>query len=254
MIDHGLTGIEASLSSSIAKQLNIRTTPTTVLYRGTSIVYRGKLSERDDPARPGTHYPAAAIVALTKQKPYIRSTSVTGCPIRQATIQSIENNAADTEVALEPSPITWNGNVKTIFSRSCLPCHTGTGVGPVKLVNYSDIYGMATKIQGLVSSRTMPPWQAEDIGKFHDDPSLSLSELQQLDLWFKRGMPVGGKIATAQQPIEIASNKWQLGQPTLVINQSEVCTPCKRVYRYQWRGKKNGRCRSGSWLYQPVTG
>ena len=222
MIEHGLSDIEASLSSDIAKQLNIRTTPTTVLHRGAKVIYRGKLSERDDPARPGTHYPAAALTAFAKQKPYVRSTSVTGCPIRQTTIPSDEVSATEKDVTIEPSPITWNGNIKTIFSRSCLPCHTGTGVGPVKLVNYSDIFGMATKVQELVSSRTMPPWQAEDIGKFHDDPSLSLSELQQLDLWFKRGMPVGGKTAFAQKPIDNPSNKWHLGEPTLVINQSQA--------------------------------
>jgi hypothetical protein len=235
MIEHGLSGIEASLSSDIAKQLNIRTTPTAILQRGAVVVYSGKLSERDDSARPGTHYPAAAVEALTKQKPYIRSTSVTGCPIRQTTIPSAEVHTTDKEVAIEPSPITWNGNVKRIFSRSCLPCHTGTGVGPVKLVSYSDIYGMATKIKALVATRTMPPWQAEDIGKFHDDPSLSLSELQQLDLWFKRGMPVGGKTATAQELIEIPSNKWHLGQPTLVINQSQA-------YVTPSTGKDHYRC------------
>lgn len=235
MNEHGLNGVEASLSSGLAKQLNVRTTPTSVLQKGTSVVYTGKLSERDDPAKPGIIYPLAAMNALAIRKHYVRSTAVTGCPIRIAPGQATVLKTDDKEEPLTPSPITWNGGVNNTFAKSCLPCHTGSGVGPVRLVSYSDIYGMATKIQGLVSSRTMPPWQAEDVGKFHDDPSLTLSELQQLELWFKRGMPVGGSTPIQLQIPQTVSKAWHLGQPTTVINNSQP-------YLTPSTGKDHYRC------------
>ena len=235
MTEHGLSGIETSLSPDIAKRLNIRTTPTTVLQKGSAVVYAGKLSERDDPAKPGILYPIAAMSAIGRGTRYVRSTPVTGCPIRiQAVpVETIKGSAQDE--SLQPGPITWNGGVNTTIATSCVPCHTGTGVGTVKLVSYSDIYGMATKVQSLVSTRTMPPWQAEDVGKFHDDPSLSLSDLQKLDLWFKRGMPVGGP--TPVQPViqETVAKQWHLGQPTAVINET-------KPYLTPSAGKDHYRC------------
>lgn len=215
--DHGLSGVGYSLSTEDAKNLNVRTTPTTILQRGKTVVYTGKLSERDDTEKSGHLYPVLAVDGISDRKTYTRTTSVTGCPLRMTT-PIIDTQTIEAATPSSPSPITWNGGVDRIFERTCLPCHTGTGVGPIKLADYSDIYGMATKIQALVMRRTMPPWQAEDIGKFHDDPSLSIVDLQRMDLWFKRGMPIGGKLPEAITFKELAKSQWHLGQPTAVIS------------------------------------
>ena len=215
--DHGLSGVGYSLSTEDAKNLNVRTTPTTILQRGKTVVYTGKLCERDDTEKSGHLYPVLAVDGIRDRKTYTRTTSVTGCPLRMTT-RIIDTSTIEAAAPSSPSPITWNGGVDRIFERTCLPCHTGTGVGPIKLADYSDIYGMATKIQALVMRRTMPPWQAEDIGKFHDDPSLSIVDLQRMDLWFKRGMPIGGKLPEAITFKELAKSQWHLGQPTAVIS------------------------------------
>ena len=215
--DHGLSGVGYSLSTEDAKNLNVRTTPTTILQRGKTVVYTGKLCERDDTEKFGHLYPVLAVDGIRDRKTYTRTTSVTGCPLRMTT-PIIDTQTIEAATPSSPSPITWNGGVDRIFERTCLPCHTGTGVGPIKLADYSDIYGMATKIQALVMRRTMPPWQAEDIGKFHDDPSLSIVDLQRMDLWFKRGMPIGGKLPEAITFKELAKSQWHLGQPTAVIS------------------------------------
>lgn len=233
MKEHGLDGIGYTLSSDIAVHYKIRTTPTTLLMRGTSVLYTGKLSERDNPEKPGILYPIRALSALANGKSYQRATPVTGCPIR------LQSNVAlptkDLIETTEPIPVSWNGRVKPIFEKSCVPCHTGTGVGPVKLISYSDVFGMATKISALVSNRMMPPWQAEDIGKFHDDPSLSLNDIQTLELWFKRGLPIGGKSpSTVQIPIQ-SSGSWDLGEPSSEIKmQTPYVTPSS--------GKDHYRC------------
>lgn len=233
MKEHGLDGIGYTLSSDIAVHYKIRTTPTTILMRGTSVLYTGKLSERDNPEKPGILYPIRALSALANGKSYQRVTPVTGCPIR------LQPNVALPTKALietnEPTPVSWNGRVKSIFEKSCVPCHTGTSVGPVKLISYSDVFGMATKISALVSNRTMPPWQAEDIGKFHDDPSLSLNDIQTLELWFKRGLPIGGKSpSTVQIPIQ-SSGSWDMGEPS-----SEIKMPTPYVTPSS--GKDHYRC------------
>lgn len=224
MKDHGLDGVPYTLSPDIAKDYKIRTTPTTLLVRGSSILYTGKLSDRDNPDKPGTLYPILAISAIASGKSYQKATAVTGCPIRLQTYDKLPTKAIIQEN--QPIPVSWNGRVKPIFEKSCVPCHTATGVGPVKLTSYTEIYGMATKISALVTTRTMPPWQAEDIGKFHDDPSLSLSDIQTLDLWFKRGMPIGGN---APEPVTIPSSSaktWEMGEPSTEIKmQSPYITP-----------------------------
>jgi len=215
--DHGLSGVDYSLSPDDAQSLNVRTTPTTILRRGKTVVYTGKLCERDDTVKSGYLYPVLAVDGIRDRKTYTRTTAVTGCPLRMTT-RIIDTQTIEAAAPSSPSPITWNGGIQRIFERTCLPCHTGTGVGPIKLSDYSDIYGMATKIQALVMRRTMPPWQAEDIGKFHDDPSLSIVDLQRLDLWFKRAMPIGGKLPEAIKFKELAKSQWHLGQPTAVIS------------------------------------
>ena len=233
MKDHGLDGVAYTLSSDIAKDYKIRTTPTTLLVRGTSVLYTGKLSERDNPEKPGSIYPIRTISALANGKSYQKTTPVTGCPIRLQTYDTLPTTASIE--SNETIPVSWNGRVKPIFEKSCTPCHTGTGVGPVKLVSYTDIHGMAKKISALVSSRTMPPWQAEDIGKFHDDPSLSLSDIQTLDLWFKRGLPIGGNSpATVQIPRQ-SSGSWDMGSPSAEI---KMPTP----YETPDSGKDHYRC------------
>lgn len=233
MKEHGLDGIGYTLSSDIAVHYKIRTTPTTLLMRGTSVLYTGKLSERDNPEKPGILYPIRALSALANGKSYQKATPVTGCPIR------LQSNVAlptkDLIETTEPIPVSWNGRVKHIVEKTCVPCHTGTGVGPVKLISYSDVFGMATKISALVSNRTMPPWQAEDIGKFHDDPSLSLNDIQTLELWFKRGLPIGGKFpSTLPIPIQ-TSGSWDMGAPGTEI---KMPTP----YVTPSSGKDHYRC------------
>ncbi|MFM7187147.1 MAG: hypothetical protein ACKO14_04965 [Armatimonadota bacterium] len=231
--EHGLAGLGYSLSFDSAVHYKIRTTPTTLLTRGTSVLYTGKLSERDDSNRPGIVYPVRALAAIANGKSYLKSTAVTGCPIRLQSTKALPTNAS-TEI-VENIPVSWNSTVKSIFEKSCVPCHTGNGVGPVKLISYSDVYGMSTKISTLVSSRTMPPWQAEDIGKFHDDPSLSLSELQTLGLWFKRGLPIGGSSPSTIQVPTKSSTTWDMGTPSSEI---EMPTP----YVTPSSGKDHYRC------------
>lgn len=216
MKDHGLSGVAYRLSPDAAQSMNVRTTPTTILQRGKTVVYTGKLSQRDDTDKSGHVYPILAVDGIRSRKTYTRSTSVTGCPVRSTTSVIHRQSTAEFTSA-PPGPITWNGGIDSIFERTCLPCHTGTGVGPIKLSDYSDIYRMATKIQALAMRRTMPPWQAEDIGKFHDDPSLSIVDLQRLDLWFKRGLPIGGKLPAPIQFKELAKSQWRLGPPSSVI-------------------------------------
>lgn len=233
MKEHGLDGIGYTLSSDIAVHYKIRTTPTTLLMRGTSVLYTGKLSERDNPEKPGILYPIRALSALANGKSYQKATPVTGCPIR------LQSNVAlptkDLIETTEPIPVSWNGRVKHIVEKTCVPCHTGTGVGPVKLISYSDVFGMATKISALVSNRTMPPWQAEDIGKFHDDPSLSLNDIQTLELWFKRSLPIGGKSPSKVQIPTQSSGSWDLGEPS-----SEIKMPTPYVTPSS--GKDHYRC------------
>lgn len=228
--EHGLEGVQYSLTSDLVTRYKIRTTPTTLVMRGNVVIYSGKISERDNPAKPGTIYPLAAVTATKLQRNYLRTTSVTGCPIRVKVKAPIVTDVTD-----QPSKISWNGSVKAIVERSCVPCHTGTGVGPVRLVNYSDVSAMSSKVNALVSTRTMPPWQADDIGKFHDDPSLSLSDLQTLDLWFKRGMPVGGTAPIAIKLPSVPTDSWHLGQPTTVISSP-------KPYITPSTGKDHYRC------------
>lgn len=55
---------------------------------------------------------------------------------------------------------TYN-DVANIFYNHCTVCHNSGGVGPMPLMNYTDVSTWAASISNAVSTGKMPPWRAD---------------------------------------------------------------------------------------------
>lgn len=236
--EHGLTAMSPRYKMRPNIAAVITSTPSVVLESGNKILYQGRFSEFDQPSKPGSIYPLLASKSFFQGKPYTKKTIVVGCPIRIVTPNKPKQVALmlpkidDTEV----DPISWNGTVGSIFERKCASCHSGTGVGPVDLTTYSGLTQMIGKVMPAINRRVMPPWQASDVGKFHDDPSLTDAEIQALNLWVSRGMPTGKALQrTLKTTAPSDINHWPLGTPSRTF---KLDTP----YTTPSVGKDHYRC------------
>lgn len=236
--EHGLAKISPRYVMRPDIAVLIKSTPSVVLESGKNVLYQGRFSEFDQPSKPGSIYPLLAVNSFFQGQPFLKKTTAVGCPIRivrrnkhgqkALTLAKVDDTGDD--------PISWNQTVGSIFERKCASCHSGTGVGPVDLTTYSGLTQMIGKVMLAVNRRVMPPWQASDVGKFHDDPSLTDAEIQALNLWVSRGMPAG-KAAQRRLKTTVASgnNTWILGTPSKTFN---LDTP----YTTPSAGKDHYRC------------
>jgi hypothetical protein len=83
-------------------------------------------------------------------------------------------------------------NVLPILQQHCQGCHRMGEIAPFSLVTYNQAKNWAAAIRADVDSRKMPPWFADPCcGRFSNDPSLSLKELETVDRWVEAGAPEG---------------------------------------------------------------
>jgi hypothetical protein len=87
---------------------------------------------------------------------------------------------------------TFYRNVLPILQQHCQACHRPGEIAPFALVSYAQAKNWAAAIRADVDSRKMPPWFADPCcGRFANDPSLSLKELETIDRWVEAGAPEG---------------------------------------------------------------
>ena len=77
----------------------------------------------------------------------------------------------------------------------------------------------------------MPPWFVEKnigIQGFKHDPSLSDAEIAMIAKWVDSGAPRGNP-ADMPKPLDFDNaDKWQLGEPDLIVESPEVVVPAPR--------------------------
>ena len=97
--------------------------------------------------------------------------------------------------------ITWTQEISRIFYRRCLDCH-----GPkasVPFTSYSEVRPWAIAIREEVLERRMPPWDAvRGFGEFHNDASLTMTELDRIVQWVEGGAPKGDDAYLDNLPLE----------------------------------------------------
>ena len=135
-------------------------------------------------------------------------TEAVGCPISRPVT-----------VTAKAASVTYHKDVLPILQRSCQECHRPGAVGPFSLMNYRQAVNWATDIKEFTQSRRMPPWKVSEGLPFHNERSLSASDISILAAWVDSGTPEGDP-KEAPPPVQF-HDSWRLGTPDLVLTLSD---------------------------------
>lgn len=122
---------------------------------------------------------------------------------------------------------TYSRDVAPILQEKCATCHNPEGIGPMPLLNYSQVRPFAALIKDRTSNRIMPPWHLDPtvgIQQFKNDASLSDDQIATIAAWADAGAPEGDP-ADLPPPVEFPSGaEWQLadelGPPDMIIRST----------------------------------
>jgi hypothetical protein len=92
-----------------------------------------------------------------------------------------------------PSP-TFYRDVLPILQQHCQDCHRAGGIAPMPFESHEQTRPYAEAIRHEVQEKSMPPWFADsNVGRFSNDPSLSVAEITTLAAWAATNSPAGDK-------------------------------------------------------------
>ena len=116
--------------------------------------------------------------------------------------------------------VTFARDVAPIVFANCAYCHRPGEIAPFSLLSYRDARPWAVSIKKAVSSRQMPPWNADPhYGSFRDERRLTSAEIDTIVAWVDGGAKEGNPADTP--PLPAFSEGWQIGEPDLVLTMRE---------------------------------
>jgi mono/diheme cytochrome c family protein len=119
-----------------------------------------------------------------------------------------------------PREVTFARDVAPILFANCAYCHRPGEVAPFSLLSYKDARPWAVSIKKAVSTRQMPPWNADPhYGSFRDPRRLTDQEIATIIGWVDGGAKEGNPSDTPALPT--FSDGWQIGEPDLVLTMTE---------------------------------
>ena len=116
--------------------------------------------------------------------------------------------------------VTFARDVAPILFANCAYCHRPGEIAPFSLLSYRDARPWAVSIKKAVSSRQMPPWNADPhYGSFRDERRLTSAEIDTIVAWVDGGAKEGNPADTP--PLPRFSEGWQIGEPDLVLTMAQ---------------------------------
>jgi mono/diheme cytochrome c family protein len=126
--------------------------------------------------------------------------------------------------------LTWNREISRVVYKRCASCHREGGTA-MALLTFQDVRPWAKAIRDQVVARSMPPWGAvKGVGSFHNDPSLTETEIEMIVAWVEGGAPKGDDDslaprlpaepkAVAEKPhkVQAVAGELQLERPMIVL-------------------------------------
>lgn len=112
---------------------------------------------------------------------------------------------------------TFSEDVYGIVRARCQSCHQEGEIAPMAFTSYADTRPWAKAIRESVLRRTMPPWHADKRSTltFHNDRSLSETEIKRIVAWVDGGA-IEGRKREYPKPVPRES-QWKLGKPDVVL-------------------------------------
>ncbi|MFL6466241.1 MAG: thiol-disulfide isomerase [Bryobacteraceae bacterium] len=115
-----------------------------------------------------------------------------------------------------PSEVTFSHDVAPILYKHCVGCHHPNDIAPMSLLTYKNARPWASAIKEAVSTRKMPPWQADPaIGHFTNDPRLTAEEISTIQKWVQGGAKEGDP--NDLPPVPQFEEGWKMGKPDAVV-------------------------------------
>jgi len=129
---------------------------------------------------------------------------------------------------------TFARDVAPIVFTKCASCHRPGEVAPMPLLSYRDVRPWAGAIKQKVTTREMPPWDADaHYGKFRNDLSLTDREIDTLVRWVDGGAREGDPSVLPSLPT--FPEGWQIGTPDVVFEmQQDYQVPASGEIEYQY--------------------
>ena len=143
---------------------------------------------------------------------------------------------------------TFSADVYPILRAKCQGCHQKGEIAPMAFTGYRDTKPWAKAIRDAVVRGAMPPWHAEPkkSAAFHNDRSLSPSEIRTLADWAAGGAPEGRAIEYAAPARPSAG--WTLGKPDLVFKLPNMKVPAKGDVPYTFIAFPTG-LKEDTWVF-----
>ena len=199
--------------ASMADWLSASCTPEAVIVDPNGEVrYRGRIDDNVDRSKVIHSDVREALDALLAGKPVVRPrTLAKGCAI-------FRDNPTLAGNPVSGSSPTYGHDVAKILAKDCVACHRAGASAPFSLENYQEARTWAIAIKGYTARRIMPPWKAiAGYGDFHDERTLTDSEISSLARWANAGAPKGN-LAEAPHLAKLPDAKaWSLGTPDTIL-------------------------------------
>jgi len=132
--------------------------------------------------------------------------------------------------------VTYHRDVAPILQEHCIDCHRPGTEAPFPLLTYDDAWTVSSMIAEVVEQRRMPPWYAvEGPETFTNHRGLSDEEVATVLAWVAQGTPEGDPADGPPAPDLPDTGGWQIGEPDLVITQSDTTElPAEGYVDYQY--------------------
>jgi hypothetical protein len=127
-------------------------------------------------------------------------------------------------------PLTFAKDIAPIFQAKCQNCHRPGSVAPMSFLTYDETRPYAKSIKARTAlggkPEVMPPWFVDKsigIQHFKDDMSLTDVEIAKIAAWVDTGAAAGdlSKVPAAI-PKTAEANRWELGQPDLIVKSPSI--------------------------------
>jgi hypothetical protein len=113
-------------------------------------------------------------------------------------------------------PITFAETIAPIVFANCVSCHRAGEAAPFALTTYEEVAKRGKLIATVTKSRYMPPWHAAPgHGDFVAERRLTDTQIDVIQTWVERGMPMGD--AERLPLLPTFPDGWRLGTPDLVL-------------------------------------
>ena len=128
---------------------------------------------------------------------------------------------------------TFSRDVAPILYDNCVTCHRAGEAAPMSLVTFAAARPWARAIATAVGTGAMPPWHAEEVGRFENERRLSAAQKDVIARWAAGGAPEGDPKDLPARPAY--ADGWRIGAPDAVFEMLEdYPVPARGTVEYEY--------------------